>query len=168
MMRTGTFSLLPLTTAVATAVVLLCLGAALQHAVDRVPAGHGPSRWDASLAQVDRALADGDIRRASTAWRDAYAAARASHRWEGMIAVGDAYLRIADAAGERAVAVPKARESYLIAMFSARRVGAIDGVLRSSDAFAALGDRDLAARAARVAQHMAETRSVVAAYGADR
>lgn len=164
MMRAGRFSLLPLTVAVATAVLLLGLGVLLQRAADRVPADATPSRWDADLAEMDCALAAGDLRSARNAWREAYAIARASRRWEGMIAVGDAYLRIGSAAGDRGASLPKARVSYLIALFRARRIGAVDGVLRSGEAFRALGDGDLATRAARMAQGMVNARGAVAAY----
>lgn len=157
-MMLGQFSLLPLVTAVVVALSLLGLGAALQHAADRVPGSGSQPPWDANLAEVDRAISRGDLRSAASAWREAYARARASQRWDGMLAVGDAYLRIGTAAGDVQASVPKARETYLIALFRARRAGAVDGMVRSAGAFEAMGDHDLAARAVRMAEGLAETR----------
>lgn len=106
------------------------------------------------LAAVDTALARGDVSRAIYEWRDAYGVALRSHRWDAMVAVGDAAVKI-DASTGRPVGQPtgfraEARQAYLRALFDARAAGAPDGIRRVSDAFAALGDTEAAARALKL------------------
>src|SRR5713226_8127883 len=55
--------------------------------------------WKEHVVAIDRALAQHDVSAAVGAWHDAYGAALASRGWEGMIAVGDAFLRIGAEAG---------------------------------------------------------------------
>ena len=70
--------------------------------------------------------------------------------------VGEAYLRIGELANERQAAPPTARRLYLTAFFRARQQGSLDGVLRTAEVFAALGDREVLIQCLRVADQVAE------------
>jgi hypothetical protein len=103
------------------------------------------------LAGVDGALARQDLDRAIHGWRDAFSVALGSRRWEPMADVGDAALRI-DARtvrpgnhqpGFRA----EARRAYIRALFRARAERSADGIGRVTDAFARMGDSEVAAQA---------------------
>jgi hypothetical protein len=96
--------------------------------------------WAAQLQVLDTELARGRVDVAVRVWRDAYGAAFESCTWEGMIAVGDAFVRIGHAAGTPDGARMNARDAYLIALIRARRSGSVDGALRSAEAFRQLGD----------------------------
>ena len=107
--------------------------------------------WAVSLAPVDRALKSRDVTGAMKAWHPVYAAALRDHGWEGLIAVGDARVRIAQAAGVPRHAQGQARQIYLTALVRAQRHGSVEGAVRTAAAFAALGDREVAAEAVRIA-----------------
>ena len=96
----------------------------------------------------------GDLDAAEDAWRAAYAAALGSRRWDTMLDVGDAYLRAGAQSHVPRVYEAKAREAFLVALFRARREGALDGVVRVGRAFAALGDREVAAHCERLAEDL--------------
>jgi hypothetical protein len=103
------------------------------------------------LAAVDAAIAQQDVGRAVREWRDAYSLALGSRRWEAMADIGDAAVRIAALAG-RPSGHPtgyraEARQAYLRALFQARNDRSQDGIERVAQAFAALGDREMAGRA---------------------
>jgi hypothetical protein len=115
----------------------------------------GAAPWEAHLAAVDAALAEGDVSAALSAWHAAYGAALGSRRWEGFADAGDAYLRIGRASTAPASAVPRARDLYLSALFRARDAGSLDGVLRIAAAFDNLGDRDVTVQALRMARRLA-------------
>jgi hypothetical protein len=123
-----------------------------------VPAGHSGDdrRWRAQLEVVDTALAQGQVDVAVRAWRDAYAAALASRGWESMFEVGDAYVRIGNAAGLPSGARMNAREAYMSGLIRARRSRSVDGLIRSTYAFDALGDRAIADRCLSIAAWLAE------------
>ncbi len=114
--------------------------------------------WTADLERADAALAGDDVGGALRAWRAAYTSALGSRRWDAMLDVGDAYLRIGGRAHMRNLYETKAREAYLIALFRARREGALDGVLRTGQAFAALGDRAVVGHCIRIAEGLAAQR----------
>lgn len=135
------------------AVVLLVIIAGL---ATRTQAGPIPPAWTTHLARVDAALAEKNISAAVIAWRDGYGAALASREWEPMLAVGDASLRIGQAAGVRAGFDAKARQSYLTALVRARHARALNGVLRATAGFAALGDRQVMEQGLRIAQQVAD------------
>ncbi len=118
--------------------------------------GRDPSEapWTAPIERLDDALATKDISAAVIAWRDAYSAALGSRQWEGMIAVGDAALRMGDVEGSRLTAESTAGQSYLSALFRARRQGSLDGALRTAEAFAALGDRVGVPQALSIAEEL--------------
>jgi hypothetical protein len=110
--------------------------------------------WAPHIADVDAALRAHDLAVASAASTEAYRAALASRRWEGLVEAADAYRRVADAAGAPQAGVPRARELYLAALFRARDAGSVEGVVRVAQAFDSLGDRDAADQAIRTAQRM--------------
>ena len=102
------------------------------------------------LAEVNAAIARQDRGQATRAWREAYRIALGSRRWEAMADVGDAAVRI-DALASRSSGDPagfraEARQAYLRALFQARAQRAPAGIERVADAFAALGDQDVAAQ----------------------
>jgi hypothetical protein len=105
-------------------------------------------------ANLSGALAAGDVGAAERAWNDAYGAALATDKWSAMAEVGDAALRLANAtpAGRRYEA--KARQAYLITLFRARNDGSPDGILRAAEAFAALGDWEVADYCRRIAEQL--------------
>lgn len=134
--------------------------AALFFVVTTATAQTGPlteptPAWRLHLRTVDAALARGDISRAVRAWHDGYVTALASRRWESLIDVGGAYLRLGEITRMRKASEPKARQLYLAAFFRARQAGSIEGVLRAAESFAALGDRDVAEQCLRAADRLA-------------
>jgi hypothetical protein len=100
--------------------------------------------WASALTAFDEALARGDASAALRIWSEAHSAALRSRHWEGMLAVGDARLRIDQSTGPGSTAVAKAREAYLAALFRARQEGSLEGVIRAAEAFDALGDVEVA------------------------
>jgi hypothetical protein len=105
-----------------------------------VDLGSRAAPWSRHIRDVDRALASHDVRTALFAWRAAHATALGSSRWDGLLAVGDAYLRIGDAAEYRRAFVPQASASYLLALERAQRASSTEGVIRAGKALAALGE----------------------------
>jgi hypothetical protein len=121
---------------------------------DRLVGPRGEGSLARRLAAVDEALARGDVTQAIYRWRDAYGAALRSRRWDAMVAVGDAARRI-DALA-RPDGVPsgfraEARQAYLQALFRARAAASPEGLARAAEAFAALGDAEMAAQARTIA-----------------
>lgn len=123
----------------------------------RVPVRHHESDplLTRNLQRVAEALAQKNVSAAVRAWHEAYALALGSRRWEGMLAVGDAWLRVGEVSGSRKASEAKVRELYLAAFFRARDQRSLDGVLRAAEAFAALGDQQVAEQAIHVAQRLA-------------
>lgn len=115
----------------------------------------GPS-WASQIEAMDEALGRRDAATAQAVWREAYATAHASREWPGMVAVGDAAIRLGRATDTIAVAESRARRVYLTALFRARRQGSLDGVLAAGEAFGRLGDREVVQRALAVATDMAK------------
>ena len=108
--------------------------------------------WIPHIQTLDEALAQKNVSAAEQAWHRAYSAALGSRTWGGMIAVGDATLRIGEVAGLRGPSQAKARGLYLSALFRARSQGSVEGVLRTAEAFDALGDREVVAQCLTVAE----------------
>jgi hypothetical protein len=104
-----------------------------------------------AIAAIDEALAHGDVSRALMLWHPAYVSALYDRRWESLLDVGDARLRIERAAGFSKIGESRARELYRIALFRAKEQGSAPGVLRAAAAFDALGDHEMAAQATRIA-----------------
>lgn len=114
--------------------------------------------WSDSLQAVDEALARGDDASALRARHDAYRAALASHRWEALLAVGNASLRLRVLPGAAENMTAEARRLCLLALFRARQQGSLEGVLTVTEDFAAMGDRDVARQAYLMASAMAAER----------
>lgn len=112
--------------------------------------------WGVSLERMDAALAEKNVSAAEMEWHRAYTLALRSRRWEGFVAVGDAYLRIGEVANGRRAAEARARGLYLDALFRARDERSMDGILRTAEAFAALGDREVVEQCLRVADQVAQ------------
>jgi hypothetical protein len=111
------------------------------HAKDAGDAGETP--WAGPLQTADQALGEGDVVGMLRAWNAAYLAAQRSRCWASAVAVGDAALRIGWSTGLHVAFEAEARDAYFLALGRARLQGAIEGVLRVAQGFAALGDDDL-------------------------
>ena len=154
------------TSLVAALIALGLVAAAMEVQADLTPretqrAAHRvqfDALWKAHVVAIDHALAQHDVSAAVGAWHDAYGAALASRGWEGMIAVGDAFLRIGAEAGTPKGSRPNARQAYLNALTRAHRDGSPDGMRRAAEAFAALGDHAVATQCLRVADELAAGR----------
>ena len=124
--------------------------------------------WLSPVGDMDQAIARGDFTSAEMARQEAYRAAIGSRRWEGLLAVGDAVLRLGAAAHSRRALEPEARRLYLSALFRARAQRSLDGVLRATESFASLGDRDVVERGLSIARELAgsdpETQARVRAF----
>ena len=141
----------------------LLIGGALLGAVTTSAVGAG-DRPDAKAAActgniraMEDALARGDVYGAMSARDQAYLSALASRRWDAMADVGDAALKIGQTAGLNRVMVPEARRAYRSALFRARQQSSLDGVLRATEAFVALGDLDGARQGLMIANELAVT-----------
>ena len=111
--------------------------------------------WGSALQRVDDALAHREFGAALKAANQAYAAALASPRWDGLTAVAGAYRGIGAATGLQQSFDTKARELYLKALFRARQQASVDGVLRAGEGFLALGDAVTARQCVRIADRLA-------------
>jgi hypothetical protein len=111
--------------------------------------------WTPAIRQVDTALGRKEFSVALRAANDAYTLALGSTRWDGMVSTGDAYRRIGDATGLRRSFEAKAREAYQKAFFRARQQASVEGVLRSMEGYAALGDEQMVGVGLRVAERLA-------------
>jgi hypothetical protein len=96
--------------------------------------------WAASLRAAESALAQRNLRAAVQAWDAAHLAAVGSLSWEGLIEVGDTYLRIGQASGLRDTTLATTRRAYFAALFRACQKDSLEGILRTAQAFAGLGD----------------------------
>jgi hypothetical protein len=114
------------------------------------------SPWAIHIQRMDDALARKDVGGAEMEWHSAYVEAISSRGWEGLIEVGNAYLRTGELAKGRLPAEAEARRLYLAGLFRARNQDSLGGVLQATEAFAALGDREVAAHGIRIAEDLAE------------
>jgi uncharacterized heparinase superfamily protein len=96
--------------------------------------------WAAHLRAAESALAQRNLRAAVQAWDCAHLAAVGSLSWEGLIEVGDTYLRIGQASGLRNTTLATARRSYFAGLFRACQKDSLEGILRTAEAFTGLGD----------------------------
>ena len=110
--------------------------------------------WTRHLRAMDDALSRRDSDAAVRAHQDAHGAVLAAQSWDGMLAVGAAALRLAPVGASPTGARADARRMYLWALVRARGAGSLAGVLRAGAAFAALGDRDMVALSARIAESL--------------
>ena len=113
--------------------------------------------WSPSLRVVGEALNRHDTKAALRALRDADRRALDADGWDGLLEVGDAYVRAAGASRSRKMFLLRARQSYLAALHRARRHGSLDGVLRTAGRFAELGDRESTEQCWMIAEEMADT-----------
>lgn len=123
--------------------------------------------WRGHIQTVDRALGRHDVDQARQAWEKAHLAAVESFSWEGLLASGQASLRIGGAIGARPSAEASARRAYFIALYRACRANSFEGILRTAEAFADLGDREIVEECLGLAELQGdgeETRQRVAAF----
>jgi hypothetical protein len=123
----------------------------------RVIDGH--DSWTKGLDTARAAVAAGEPDAAARAWREAYSAAVRTRRWEPMLAVGDAALEVGRAAGTAPDSQQQARQSYLQAVIIAEQQRSLDGVLRSAEAFARIGDRAVVEQTFAIARRLAGARA---------
>lgn len=125
---------------------------------DRVPAGRASATraWEPHVRWVNELVDRGEVSAATYAWRDAYGAALDGPGWDGLLAAGDAFVRIADLARAPRAARSNAHEAYLAAFIRAERAGSVDGVRRAAAAFTVLGEPAVAAQCVRIARRLAE------------
>lgn len=115
----------------------------------------GEVPWAEPIRMAREALARQNVGAAVRAWEAAHLAAVGSARWEGLVDVGDTYLRIGDASGARQSAESTARRAYFAALFRACQQDSFEGVLRVAAAFADLGDRQVVEECAGLADLLA-------------
>jgi hypothetical protein len=130
-----------ITIAVATVSLgLLAFAGALHGATTRVAPVQRDVPVALSAVSVDVATA--------RAWQNSYRTALGSRDWRPLIEAGDAavHLDVADALGG---AKANARKAYLAALTRAERRHDAAGVAAVADAFARLGDDDVASRLRR-------------------
>jgi hypothetical protein len=140
--------------------VVIDASSAMRRTPAAAPSVSRPAPWAESIAAVDNALAQRNISRALKAWHPAYAAALHDGRWDGLIDVGEARLRIERVSGFEKRGQEQARVLYLMALSRARQQRSAEGVLRAAAALHALGDREVAAEAIRMAATLEEPRQV--------
>ena len=112
---------------------------------DSVPA------WVQRIALVDEALGRADLSRAIYEWREAYGAAVRTGRSEGLIAVGDRAVRIAELGGGSGYFLTEARYVYVHAALRARAERSRDTILGIAQQFDKLGDTERAEQVRRIA-----------------
>ena len=132
---------------------LAILGMAMAGNVGALATTDGP--WAPATQQVDAALARKEYSAALRAANDAYSLALGTTRWDGMVCAGDLYRRIGEATGLRRSFESKAREAYQKAFFRARQQASVEGVLRATEGYAALGDTQMVGLGLRVAERLA-------------
>jgi hypothetical protein len=150
---------------VAAVMVAVALVVALPHARraarprPEIPVSAGESASAGSIVNrmsaIDEAVRRGDLSTARAAWHAARRSLRHSQDWQQIAALGDAALKIADASGARQPWEADARQAYLGALFRARAAASLDGVLRATEAFGALGDHDVVEEGLRIAESTA-------------
>ena len=112
---------------------------------DSVPA------WVQRIALVDGALGRSDLSRAIYQWREAYGAALRNGRSEGLIAVGDRAVRIAERADGSGYFLTEAKYVYMHAALRARAERSRDTILGIAELFEKLGDTERAGQVRRIA-----------------
>ena len=110
--------------------------------------------WVQRIALVDGAIERSDLSRAIYEWREAYGAAVRSGRSEGLIAVGDRAIRLAELSSGSGYFRTEARYIYMHAAFRARAERSRDTILRIVDAFEKLGDAERAGLVRRLAENL--------------
>ncbi len=132
--------------------VLAALAIVLVVAASADIAAQEREEWKRHLERAESAASRGDVASALKALDQAYLAALDTGRWEGVVEYADAMLHLRERARLGGGTAAKAREAYLIALWRARDAGSVEGMLRSAEGFARLGDFEALAYAARVIQ----------------
>jgi hypothetical protein len=114
----------------------------------------GDTPWMPQIRELDDALGRWDVAAAVEAWHGARRTAIASRRWEALLDTGDATLWLTEVPAWQPTATARARELYLAAFFRAREEGSVRGMQRSADAFARLGDTQVAEQCLRAAREL--------------
>lgn len=145
--------------ALAVAVVVLtgtALWVSARYRIDpRAPADVAEAVWRDRLRALHASVAAGDGVAAIRAWHDAWQASVQSCRWDAEIAVGDAALLLGKVVTSYWVAMPDARQVYRAALIRARAQASFEGIVRAGQAFAALGDVEVAHAAFETASSLA-------------
>jgi hypothetical protein len=136
-----------LAAALAIAALVLALAIAETAGGESLPSGVAWAPWRGFLLTADQALARGDATAARLALQEALRAALASRRWDAMLEVGYA--------ARRAGNLPAARQAWLTALMRARHASAVEGLLGAADAFASIGDREVADQCMSAARDLA-------------
>ena len=110
--------------------------------------------WTQRIALVDEAIGRSDLNRAIYEWREASGAALRRGRSEGLIAVGDRAIRIAELAGGSGYFLREAREVYVHAALRARAERAPDTIFEIAARFEGRGDAERAEQVRRIAGRM--------------
>jgi hypothetical protein len=130
--------------------------AALAQLTAQVPEPAPPRSWLEPLQIAEHALAQGDLRKAIRAEREAHRAAVKSGQWPGMLDVGDLRLRMHnESAVGTTAARAQVRNAYLLALVRARRDGDLSGILRVAESFAKLDDDESMEHSLRIAWSVA-------------
>lgn len=96
------------------------------------------------LQRMAEALARQDLEGARREWDRAYSAALTLGGWQGLLAVGEAYVRLGEQAGRREEGGITARGIFQIAFTRAQRERSLEGVLCTAEAFADLREQAMA------------------------
>ena len=124
---------------------LMTVAAMVGAGCEARPAGPDVPRWEEYIRVMDVALGRGDFYAADTARQEALGLAVGTRRWDALVAVGDAFVRFAEEYPRvRPQVRSEAQRIYRTAILRAQQQGSFEGVLRVSEAFADLGDRDAA------------------------
>ena len=140
------------------AVVLLALGleATRVPGLDQVAFVERASMpaWAQRIALVDDAIERSQMSRAIYEWREAYGAANRSGSSEGLIAVGNRAIRLAEFSSGSGYFLTEARSIYMHAAYRARAERSRDTILRIVDVFEKLGDAERAGQVRRIAENL--------------
>jgi hypothetical protein len=112
----------------------------------------------ATLRAVEDAVGRGDLAAAERLRWALHREALAGRRWTAWLLAGDAARAVGRGAPDPRPMRAGARRAYLEALFRARGQGSVDGVLRTAEAFARLGDHEVVEGALRIAERMSGAR----------
>jgi hypothetical protein len=113
------------------------------------------SPWYVHAAQANAALEAGQLTAAMQYAHEAYAAAVASRRSDGLVEVGNLYRRLGAHGRLGETAVVRAHKCYLTALLRGRAEGSIDAVLRATEAFLDLHDDAMVGQGLKFARELA-------------
>ena len=110
--------------------------------------------WAQRIGLVDDAIERSEMSRAIYEWREAYGAANRSGSSEGLIAVGDRAVRLAELSRGSGYFLTEARSIYMHAAIRARAERSRDAILRIVNVFEKLGDSERAGQVRRIAENL--------------